>query len=428
MKDCILITAYAVNPNRGSEDGTGWNIIRHLGKEHHLIAITRRNNQADIDAFWEEHGEEKEESNIDFHYYDLPQWLSFWKRGSRGALLYHYLWQLGVALFVIRKDLKFDIAHHLNFHCDWCPSFLWLCGRPVVWGPIGHHPRIPKDYLQHSFWRTRVAEQLKWRLKTLAWRLDPFLQLSKNRSAAIIGINSTVAKALRLPSERVDIIPAVAAPKRTVGTPSVPQQFRVLSVGRFVPLKGFDMCINAFARFYKQLAPADQQQVKLTLIGKGPELPKLEKLIAQTELPTHSIEILPWVPQAELWQHFAQSQLFFFPSHEGAGMVIPEAMSFSLPILCYDNCGPGETTGPKAGIRVPYSTYEQSVEDYAQVLSSLYHHPALRKQMAQAALDRFDQVLNWPAKAKQISKIYERVSVKQSLPQSAISMMASKLS
>ena len=53
------------------------------------------------------------------------------------------MWQLGLALWLRRRrlDEDVDVVHNLNFHNDWTPSFLWLLGRPLVWGPIGHHPR-----------------------------------------------------------------------------------------------------------------------------------------------------------------------------------------------------------------------------------------------------------------------------------------------
>ena len=41
----ILITAYAVNPYKGSEDGTGWNMIQEIAKYNNVIAITRKNNR-----------------------------------------------------------------------------------------------------------------------------------------------------------------------------------------------------------------------------------------------------------------------------------------------------------------------------------------------------------------------------------------------
>lgn len=406
MKKRVVVTAYAVHPKRGSEDGTGWNIIRTLGQQHELIAITRKNNQPAIDEYRTHHAAEL--SKIEFHYYDLPGWLSWWKRGSRGALLYHYLWHLGVALFIIRQQFEFDIAHHLNFHCDWAPSFLWLTGKPVVWGPVGHHPRFPKSYTDHLGFSFRIKEELKWLAKQAAWRIDPFLWLSKRTSAAILGINSSVASVLRLAPDRVHIVPAVAA-KAVQAPTSETKGFQVLSIGRFVPLKGFDMCIRAYAKFFHQLSPIEQQQTQLTLIGKGPQEAYLKQIIAEEKLPVGAVEIVNWVPQQELAAYYAKASLLFFPSHEGAGMVVPEAMAYGVPTLCYDNCGPGETAGP-AGIRIPYTDYKASVSEFALALTELFYQQEIRRQLSEQARQRFSAAFTWEAKANMIASIYDKVA------------------
>ena len=63
-------------------------------------------------------------------------------------MLYFYLWQLGLPFWVKNKNWKFDISHNLNFHNDWTPTFLWVLGKPFVWGPVGHHPAIPSEFFE----------------------------------------------------------------------------------------------------------------------------------------------------------------------------------------------------------------------------------------------------------------------------------------
>ena len=138
----ILATTYAVNPYKGSEDGMGWNYVLQIAKNNKVIAITRENNQKAIEKYMDEHPNVLYK-NIAFLYFDLPYWMRWWKKGGRGAMLYYWMWQKGVIGFVTKQNLTFDIAHNLNFHNDWTPSYLWKLGKPFVWGPVGHHPLIP---------------------------------------------------------------------------------------------------------------------------------------------------------------------------------------------------------------------------------------------------------------------------------------------
>lgn len=410
MKINVLLTAYAVNPFKGSEDGTGWNIIYALSEKQPILAITRRNNQAAIERYCAENNISSLGKNLRFAYYDLPNWLSWWKKGSRGALLYHYLWHLGVIFFILRQGFQFPIAHHLNFHSSWSPSFLWLLGKPVIWGPVGHHPKIPATYLQHYSWKEKAIDQLKWWVKKIAWKFDPFLFLCKHKVKAILAVNSSVATVMGSASHKVTVVPAIATEAAPAIAPLNGPYFNVLSIGRFVSLKGFDMLIEAFSCFYQQLPIDQRSKAQLTIIGKGPDEELLQALAKKRQLPESVIKLVKWVPKNELKDYFLKANVFFFPSHEGAGMVIPEAMSFGLPILTYQNSGPGESIGDIAGICIPYSNYQESIRDFADKIHELYQFPNYQKKLGKQSLKRFKEQYTWSQKAADIQAIYHQIS------------------
>jgi hypothetical protein len=125
----VLMSAYACEPERGSEPGVGWNWVQQIGRFEEVWVITRANNRQAI----EDAPATQLLPNVHFIYFDLPRWSCFWKRGVRGIHAYYYLWQLG-AYFVARKlhrKVGFDLVHHVTFVNYWMPSFLALlpvCG------------------------------------------------------------------------------------------------------------------------------------------------------------------------------------------------------------------------------------------------------------------------------------------------------------
>ncbi len=405
MKPTILITAYAVNPYKGSEDGIGWNIIKHLAAHNDITAITRRNNRPHVERYFEKNPLPAGQ-HLHFEYFDLPKWLCFWKKGSRGALLYHYLWHLGVVFFILNKKFHFDLAHHLNFNSDWTPSFLWMLGKPYVWGPVGHHHKIPRSYILPAGKKAWLMDRLMWWTKCYFWKISPLLKISTRTASKIIGLNSSVFEVMSVAPEKQCII-AAAANEIPEVKPIPNKKFQVLSIGRFVPLKGFDLTIRAFARCFHQQMPDVQETMQLTLIGKGPEKERLVELSRTCELPEQAIRFVDWMNREELSRFFAASKVFFFPSHEGAGMVVPEALSFGVPVLCFDNYGPGEFVDENCAVKIPYTTYDQSVEDFSIALDELLHQERYRSQLAENALARFHQKYTWEKKALQIQSVYE---------------------
>ena len=405
----ILITAYAVNPYKGSEDGTAWNMVIEIAKYNNVLVITRENNRPAIERYRAENAL-PQGKNLEFAYFDLPYWMRFWKKGGRGALLYFYLWQIGMLFFIKKKKIQFDIAHNLNFHNDWTPSFLWALGKPFVWGPIGHHPRIPKLYLKRSAGQIAYyTDTLKWYTKKMFWYLDPFLKITKWKAAKIITINSSVRKELSFSKNKELRLPAVAtrpAPEH-IETLTY-NNFNILSIGRFVPLKGFDITIEAFAEFYHRQNGLDRNRLKLTLIGKGPEKERLEKLtkILQVE---EAVEFIDWMTRSELDTYFASSSVFLFPSHEGAGMVVPEALSFGLPVICFDNIGPGEFIDGSCGMKVKYSTPRESIVAFSKYLQLLFQEPALQLKLSEGAKAHFENYFTWERKGELITQGYREI-------------------
>ncbi len=404
----ILITAYAVNPYKGSEDGTGWNMICQVAQHHPVMAITRKNNRTDIEKYLAENQVVGAEQ-MTFHYFDLPYWMRFWKKGGRGALLYLYLWQIGIVFFIANKKLQFDIAHHLNFHTDLIPSFLWVFKKPFFWGPIGHHPQIPDAYLNPEDRKTRLVEKLKWMVKKTIWYVDPFLKICKWKADKIFVINSSVKKELNLSNDKLILLPAVAScVPNAIRRKSNTHNFNILSIGRFVPLKGFDMTIRAFARFYKKQDEVDQKYLRLILVGKGPEELSLKTLAENLQI-AHAVDFINWMPKEKLNHHFANASVFLFPSHEGAGMVVPEALSFGLPVGCYDNIGPGEFIDEHCGFRIPYTSYSKSITDFSNYLQILFHEPELQRRLSRWAKIHFEQYFTWERKGKVISDAYHSI-------------------
>jgi len=405
MKNTILITAYAINPYKGSEDGIAWNIIKQTGRYNKVIAITRKNNQTDIDKYLINNPLPKG-TDLTFVYYDLPSWMRFWKKGGSGALLYHYIWHFALIFFIKKQGFKFDLAHHLNFNNDWTPSFLWLLGKPFIWGPIGHHPKVPYEYIKKYGKKAVLLEQVKWAVKKCFWTFDPFLKITKWKAQKIIALNSSVQEVLKVKANKIVVIPAAGNESPSINC-SPSQKFTVLSIGRFVPLKGFDITVNAFAKFYWNLPAAARKNTQLVLIGKGPEEAYINELIQKNKLPYQSILSKNWMDREALKQYYAASHVFLFPSHEGAGMVVPEALSYGLPVVCFDNVGPGELMDNTCGFAIPYANYEQSVTDFSRALEKLYLNKALQQNFSKKARQRFNNYFTWQGKGIRIQAVYE---------------------
>ncbi|RYF71213.1 MAG: glycosyltransferase family 1 protein [Cytophagaceae bacterium] len=218
------------------------------------------------------------------------------------------------------------------------------------------------------------------------------------------------ADVLKLPANQYSLVPSVASdPVNSSRSGKANADcFRVLSMGRFVPLKGFTSTVRAFAQFYHQLLPADQQRTQLTLVGSGPAESQLRLLIAECGI-GHCTEIINWLPKHEVAACYESASVFLFPSHEGAGMVVAEAMSYGLPVLCWDNEGPGRFVHPDSKLRVVCQVLKVGETQLARRLDALFSSASFYQHESQLAQQRFKTNFNWSVRGEQLRKIYTAV-------------------
>lgn len=400
----ILASAYAVNPYKGSEDGMGWNFTLQIAKYNKVIAVTRKNNREAIERYMKENPNEVYQ-NMTFMYFDLPKHLMFWKRGSKGAMLYYVLWQKALVKFIEKSELKFDLVHNLNFHNDWTPSYLWKLDKPFVWGPIGHHPVIPEKLMQNASFGDKMKDKATWLIKRMFWKFSFGLKKTVNHAQHVMCMNTSVADKLNLNEEKFSIMPSVASEDLGFNNFNSSSYFNVLSVGRFVPLKGFDLTIHAFAKFIHELPEEKRAYCRLNLVGKGPQEESLKALVKTLKIETN-VKFIPWMERAELLKLYTKSKLFLFPSHEGAGMVVSEAMSFGLPVVCLNNVGPGEFINSESGIAVPVGKYEETTSRLANAVEKIYKDDELQMRMSAAARNRYENHFSWDVRGEQLKTIY----------------------
>jgi glycosyltransferase involved in cell wall biosynthesis len=184
--------------------------------------------------------------------------------------------------------------------------------------------------------------------------------------------------------------------------------FEILSVGRFVPLKGFGITIDAFHAFLQLLPKEKRSFVRLTLVGKGPLKDNLMEQSYKLGI-SANVRFIDWIDRAELAEIYKSSDLFLFPSHEGAGMVVAEAFSYKVPVLCFNNSGPGEFLHPDSILRVSYTNYKQSILDFSLLMQLYYLSPMFQEKEKKLAFNRFISWLNWDVKGEILNEAYNKV-------------------
>jgi glycosyltransferase involved in cell wall biosynthesis len=398
-----LLSAYACEPNKGSEPGVGWHWASQAARHHEVWVLTRANNRAAIEA-WLQHAPV---SNLRFVYYDLPRWARFWKRGGVGIRPYYVLWQAG-AYWVARRlhrTVRFDVVHHVTFNTMEVPGFLWLLPAPFIWGPVGGGQE-PAPALRSYFGSRWHREQLRVLRKRVA-TFNPILHLAARRAKAVLVANADTAERLRRVRGENTIRELETAIDLPPLDPSGPASgpFTVLWAGSLIWRKGPALALDALAAL-KRRGVAFQAH----FIGDGPLRQALQERIRMLELEPE-VRLQGQVPYADIHRYYGSSHAFFFSSlHDTSGNVLLEAMAHALPVVTLDHHGAREIVSSDAGIKVPVHTEAQVIGGLASALERLAADPALRNAMGQAGRLRVAQLYNWDHKGELLRALYAQAT------------------
>jgi len=416
----VLVSAFACSPGGdsghlgGGEVVLGWSIVRQLARFHHIIVLTHSENRPAI----EDSLLRSPNANLEFCYFAFPRCLEALKNFPGGIQFYAYLWQIKAYLVARRlhKQNRFDLFHHVTYANDWMASHIGaLLPVPYVRGPCGGAQQVPEGFVAGFSRRGRFWEHVR-RLGQRGLRLDPFFRLGQRRARAILVCTPEALAAIPKPWRRkAQLFPVNGIggdDLRLIGEMQDRQpdgeaspagrEFRVLSAGKLLQLKAFDLAIRAFGIF-----AATHPEATFSLAGDGPELGRLQSLIHTLRL-DGKVKIEKWLPREELLKKMAASDVFIFPSlRDGGGAVVIEAMAAGNPVICLDHAGPALHVTEGCGIKVPPENPDQVIKEMAEALENLYAHPELRQRMGTSARGRVEQVYHWDKQGERLLKIYQ---------------------
>lgn len=407
----LLLSAYACEPNKGSEPGVGWEWALEISRlGHEVWVLTRTNNRASIETELKKAPHNK---NLHFFYFDLPSWARWWKKGERGIHLYYLLWQWGAYLLAkkVHKVENFERVHHITFVSMRQPSFMGNLGIPFIFGPASGGEHAPWNLRKSYSWRNWIWDGLR-DISNLMICVDPLMRRTFKQAEQIY-VTSAWNRSLVPPKyrEKVSVMLAIGFNSNEMpgltephsAEPSNKNLFKVLYVGNLLYVKGMQLGIPAFARLLKKKPDA-----KLTIAGSGPNEQQW-KTIAENLGVKDRIDWIPKQARRNLSELYATHDVFLYPSlHDSGGIVILEALAHKLPVACLNLWGAGVMVNETCGIKVETDGLdeEQVIQELADHLFQLANDPEKLHRLSEGAINRAEK-FQWSAV---VGRVYQELN------------------
>jgi glycosyltransferase involved in cell wall biosynthesis len=148
-----------------------------------------------------------------------------------------------------------------------------------------------------------------------------------------------------------------------------------LVVSALVPYKRLDLAIDA-----SRLA-----QVRLRIVGQGPEEPRLRRVAADGD-----VEFLGWRSDDEVRDLYRSAAVVLLPGVEDFGMVPVEAQACGTPVVALAEGGARETVEDAVtGALVPRPDAEMFADAIRRVIETPLERRAIRRQAERFSAARF---------------------------------------
>lgn len=413
----ILLSAFVCHPEKGSEEGIGWNWLKELSKENQIYAL--------ISCFLDQEEPVRAavsklpyQDNIHLVFIPMPQ-------GSRGVsslfplfkfynLCVEWQKQALVEAEKLLKEVDIDIIHHVTYGSWTIPSFLWQLPKPFILGPVTGSQKIP--LVGYLFLPSKGIIQELVRMAYFFWvRLTSFASRNAVEKAEIVlcGNLETLNEicSMRTPEETflmsdtgVPCLPELSGKNNDLGKEyNDSYSISLLWAGLIEPRKNFGLLLQAL-----QILPAGISW-KLLVAGSGSLLPYWKKKVSQMGLQS-KIEFLGQVPYGHMCEYYQTADIFVFPSlREGSPTVILEAMAYKLPVIGLNLNGTATVLSNGCGVLIDVGNRKQIINDFANAITSLSKDQNLRREIGERGYERVKSLYTWEERGRKMTSLYQKV-------------------
>lgn len=391
-----LISAYSVNPYKGSEDSIGWNWVLQYEKNYkkgdRIILLTKKFNEKDTRRGLKEFNIQ----HVELIIVDVPDALN-WFREKHSAFhhMYYILWQHWAWLWVKHSGIRFDVIHHVTMNDYRIPSELYKAkGAKVIWRPMGGAQVTPKPLKVYEK-NQLVASFREFVNKSCSW--NPFYKKALRSYYKIYCINNETQKQIScIVGKDVPLMPELALRDEYKNLPIRKGKndiLKIVFVGRLIGKKGIAFLVDALS-----LMPTDMDW-ELLIFGDGDDRALIEKQIADSGI-GKKVKLMGNRPLNQIAEAYQQADVFVLPSlRETSGNVLLEAMAYAVPIVAFDTSFCRLLKEVDCGVFINTEQALDNIkEDYCKAIVTLGQDKELAKQMGLNGYKYVNSKLTWDEK------------------------------
>lgn len=398
--DKIILIAYDLNPELGSECGTGHSYLQMYLKHFIVKVFTNEAHRNDIQKF--NYGDNVTFNFIRFNYFEKTL-----ARIKLDVISNWFFCKKACDILLSDSNLhEFKFMHIVTPEGFFAYNNLHKLGINYIIGPINGGLKTP-EHFRKVFNKNIITDFLRDSLYKSVIKL-PGWNKYYNRAEKIIISDKNLLKSIpgKYHNKTFQIFDVLVDPVEF--SPGIVQSdastTTILFTGRLIPKKGILLLLKAYL---KCLVDFKIDNLKLSIVGNGPLLKNVLSFIENNYL-QDKISVYNNISRNTLIEKYQTSDIFCLPTlREPGGLAILEAMSCGLPIITSNYGGPSYSVTNECGIKIEMGNYDQYIDDTASAIARLYYEPVLRRKMGVASRERIIEEFSTDSVERKLINLWE---------------------
>lgn len=402
----LLLVAFACHPDNSMEERNGWNRALQAAEDFDVTVVCSPD--TNIDELTE---------RIPLHLSGRLKFLAlsagaFGDSCLRRELLFYIgyrIWHARVLRFAkkVHAETPFSVTHMVSVCGYREPGYLWMLDCPFVWGPIGGTSSFPLKFLSTVDVMGGMFELARNSMNWCQLHFGSRVRRAALGASAVFAANRSTQMDLRRTTGVLLRLELEAGIDYDIGTPKgltpADRPLRILWVGRLRPWKGFPILLHALSKLPKS------QKFEVHVVGDGGCKAKWIHLAERLGI-ADQITWFTKPPYRESLHHYEWADVFAFTSlRDTSGTGLLESLAAGVPIVGLDHQGAADMITETSGIRIPVLSPKETIEAFANALSSLANDRERLHRLSEGAVQRA-YAYSWSLRDPLIRKCYASVT------------------
>lgn len=172
------------------------------------------------------------------------------------------------------------------------------------------------------------------------------------------------------------------------------RSYCVITFGHFLSEECIEMTVRSFREFYENVTPKHRKKLSLVIIEDKAHFMKVNRLVKN-----YSIERITHVVSRDdlsgIEAEMNRSSVFIFNDSVKTYKIVPQILSYGLPIICIDLFGKVENLDYTCGRIIKHRSREATVSDLSEEIRMLYFDEEALKFLSKGAKKKYNKEFSW---------------------------------